>query len=762
MKVKFDKLNRYETPGFVVCNPGSIYKDGTLTRVVGVLPYTSDEEIEFNFNTTSTLSFRTYKIAQDGSPEKRYSANIYRSLQNRRLIFVDDIGYFIITDVQEGYSDGLTYKDITASSCEIEIQNKSLTFIADDTYRFIDLFERIVSTLPKWTIGYVDPDLAGRYRTFVDIDSTLNTLAFMMENMQDAYECIFVFDTIFRTISVYGRENYVNRTDIFLSKKDLINTLEIVENSDEHYTALSVFGEDELTISSINPLGTTTIYNFNCYLDWMSDKLRERVISWDKLVNSYLDPYYAFSVDYYNKYSECSKCQNDIDRIGIQIDMYTRCRDNIIAESSTDKVNEFNDAITNNGGEAIDISNSIEEMIVEIDKLSDEAKKKLSDQKTLLSNLQSDLDAARAKMTAIHEEVKITNYFSPEEYDELYDYIYEGIYNDEYVTTTDIMTTEEKMSQMRELYNRARHVLDTTAFPDQEFSIDVEDFIFIKEFQRWSEQLETGCLINVELDDGDVAELFLTVIRLNWEDKSLSLTFGSRFNKLDPQSLFNNVLGNIQKSSNTINYIKDIIYPVKSGKLDELEDSLNNSKFLAINDVLMSSNGEVLIDGTGYTGKKRTDSDDSFLPEQLKVTSNSIVLTDDGWRTRRPAIGYIKTTNGQEKYGIIGEAIIGNIAVGECLSISFKNDNNVVETLVNTNEDLSSKITELNSFVNNNSEDIEMLERKIGDIGDQTVLSLLTSIRSDFTNEVFKINKSIGLNASAIEALKAQIEDLQK
>lgn len=753
MRVKFDSLNRYEVPGFVLCNPGSVYRDGSLTRVIGPIVQTSDEEVEFNFNSTSTLSFRSTKVRRDGSPEKEYASGIYSSLQNRRLIFVEDIGYFIITDVDEGYENGISYKDVTASSCEIEIQNKSLMYIEDGTYLFLDLFEDIVSTLPKWTIYYIDSVVADRYRTFEDVDTTLNTFAFMMEEMQEAYECIFTFDTINRTISVYDKNNYIVRTDIHLTQRDLINTFNAVENSDELYTALSVFGDNEVTISSVNPLGTTTIYNFDCYLDWMSDSLREKVIRWSNLVESYCEPYYDMNVSYYDTLTEHSNCSAEIDKLTSQLELYRRLRDNVVAESSGDKVQDFNEAIQTNGGKPVDISDSVQEILQSIDRLILNTDGSINSKKELLNGLQQKMDDAKNSMMKIHNEVSISNFFTQEEYDELYDYIYEGIYTDDYITTTDIMTNTEKLEQMRELYNRSKKSLKLASFPSQEFSVDVEDFVFSKSFQRWSEQLETGSLINVELDNGEMAELFLITILLNWEDKTLSLTFGNRFNRFDPQALFNNVLGDVQRSSNTINYIKEIIYPVKGGKLDQLEGEIQNTRILAINDVLTSHNGEILIDGTGYTGKKKS-SESGYEKEQFKLTSNSIVLTDDAWNTRRTILGNIPTPKGDLEYGLNAGVLAGQMTIGDYLKVCDSNGNDMFEyfedTISSLEEDCARHFSDI-------SEEFLSLNSTIGNVASGTNI---VQMIEDSMYDDSALSQRVSANTAAIAGLEEMIKEL--
>jgi hypothetical protein len=154
------------------------------------------------------------------------------------------------------------------------------------------------------------------------------------------------------------------------------------------------------------------------------------------------------------------------------------------------------------------------------------------------------------------------------------------------------------------LYDRTEEQLKRVAYPTQEFSLDVENFIFVKEFEKWSEQLETGCLINVEVDDNDVAALFLTAFTVNYEDKKLTMTFGNRYNRFDPKALFDKVLGNISRTANTLSYISDTIYPIKSGEFNQMKEALETSRTLTKNAVLSSDNEQVIIDDTGYTGRR--------------------------------------------------------------------------------------------------------------------------------------------------------------
>lgn len=676
MIVRYSTLRNLEIPKFTLCSPGSVYNNGLLSKVVGILVDHEAEEIVFNFNSTSELNLRVNRVTREDADDNAHTYRLYKSIQNRRLIFVEDIGYFMITSIDDGYDGTLHYKDIKAQSVDIEISQKMIPYIANGTYRFKSdetgtnkgILETIVETLPLWTIGYVDDSVASKWRTFEDVDTSLNCLAFLLENVQDAYECIVIFDCINRTINVYAQDNYVQQTNIHITKEDLINSLDITENADDLYTAISVLGDENVTISAINPLGTNVIYNFDYYLSWMSDGLGAKVKAWQDAIAEQMEEYYKLNLQYYEQLALAANLQLEFEKLAAQLKMYNRCRDNIVAESDTTLVGNYNTVIIENGGTAITVYEEIADTLACIDNLIDECESQQDNVTAELDKVNVYLVMYKTDITKIQQALSITDYFTEEEYTELCHYIFEGSYTDEYVTITDIMTYEEKFTQMKILYDRAKGRLERVSQPTQEFSVDVENFIFIKEFAQWSEQLETGCLINVELDTNDIALLFLSNITINYDDHSLSMTFGNRFNKFDPKSLFDNMLGDISKSANTLNFIKEILYPIKNGEFNSMKEALQTSRNLTMSAVLSSTNEEVLIDGSGYTSRKLLD-DGTYDPRQVKITGRTLVFTDDAWDTCKAAIGELILGDGSVAYGVNAETIIGDLIVGHNLVI---------------------------------------------------------------------------------------------
>lgn len=750
MIVRYSSLNRLEKPLFTLCNPGSVYTNGMVNKVVGMLVDTEAEEIVFNFNATSEFNLRVNRITRDDPAENAHVYSVYKAVQNRRLIFVDDIGYFMITNIEDGFDGYNHYKDVTAKSVDAEIAQKMVPFIENGTYRFSSdktgtnkgLLETVVETLPLWTIEYVDDVVAERWRTFEDVDTSINCLAFMLQNMQDAYECIFVFNNITRTISVYDQANYVRQTNIHITKEDLINSLDITENADDLFTAVSVLGDDNVTIAAINPLGTNVIYDFTYYLSWMSDSLSEKVVAWQKAIDAEKESYYNLNLGYFKKMTEASNLEMEIQKLDTQITMYNRCRNNIVAENSTDLVGSYNEAIAEAGGEQITIQDSIEETLAVIDNLIAECESNKENNQAIREAKLAELETTKAQVDAIREKLKITSYFTEDEYTELCHYIFEGSYSDDYVVITDIMSYDDKFAQMKILYDRAVSQLQRASQPTQEFSVDVENFIFIKEFEEWSEQLETGCLINVELEVNDIAALFLSNMTINYDDHTLKMTFGNRFNKFDPKSLYDDVLGKITKSANTLAYIKEILYPIKSGEFNSMKEALQTSRNLTMGQALASTGEEVVIDGSGYTGRKLLESG-VYDPRQVKLTGKNLVFTDDAWESCKVAIGELLFGDKESAYGINAEIIIGDIILGNNLRI-LNNDGNDAFTVMD--DKIEAAIGDVNDEITKIKQTNNEISITIQELADRGVSEVTTTTGFTFNAEgltIYETGKDI-------------------
>lgn len=709
MIARFDSFNRYETPTIMLCGADSEYKNGVVTSVLGYLTDISDEELVLNFSTTSELNFRAYRIVRDDDGSNATMLDLYDKLKNRRLLFVEDVGYFAITNIDEQFSDGMSYKDITATSCEVEFENRKVPFIGktiesededgktevDYTYAFTDLLDLLVGSVPKWTydINDIDTAVINKSRTFEDVDDDENILAFMQKEVQEAYECIFDFDIINRMVSVYDQNDFAKETNIHLTKDDLITELDITENSDDLYTALTVFGDsDDITINGVNPLGTNAIYNFDYYLPWMSPALRSKLESWKEDVKAGEKVIQEKASDYVTKKQAYLDQQLEIERLDQLIQLYSKAESNIrvalmsvpakaegsedVEQAKTDKakeiISEYNKEITRIFGEDRP-EYRIDDTIIDIENNSisipkEQAEADLAEAKSQLDSLKSEVDVYDDEFNALAKQLKLQTYLGDDLFIELANYVYEGSYSDPYITVTDKMTQAEIFDQSLTLYNRAKAQLSKISAPTQKFDVDTESFIFAKEFLPWSEQLNTGTCVNVELEEGDIASLFLTTITVNFYDKTLKLTFGNRLKRNDPKALYEDILGNVRKTANSLSFLNEVVSPVRVGLLDDFALQLQNSRNLTMRNALAADNQSFSMDNFGITGSSLND-EGGLGPYQIKITNESIVFTTDGWKTCSTALGrffYTDPEDGKDKssYGVNAEVVAGAKILG--------------------------------------------------------------------------------------------------
>lgn len=858
-----------ELPTFTLCYPGATYSNGILSNVIGNLSVTSDEELSVNFNSLSELSLRAYmtndSIVSTEDPEQIWKyEDIYKKINSKLLIFVNGIGFFQITECETVFSDGIDYKDIKAESCETEFQNKALPYIEDNTYNFSALLITLLSQMPLWCVGAIDSAVANKYRYFEDVSTDGNILSFMLEDMQDAYECIFLFDIINRVINVYDQNNYVVQTDIHLSRESLIQSLNVTYNSDDLYTAIRVDGDDDIYISPVNPLGNNMLYDFSYYLSWMSDDLRTKVADWQTVVDNYskapdvilsagddypenptegeivffrgdLDhgdfgyaeqwytdtdwvgielPYYCLNLVYYQYLEKRTNANAEVSKLETQIDLYKRCRDNIVAESGmpanklgysvggtsvvqlTNMITNYSTYIVSNGGDSIPIKRSyidslsvtdntaqttytavgdegeeitalyvkgkdgiylrqltqvkeeasltlgtflynadtktitfysgeledetgiavfysqedstsaqseevilITDLLESIDGLLAIAENNKYTQEVLVADIQVYMDSLTNMIGAIRDSVSMSGNFTDDELAELTNYIFEGSYSDDYVVITDIMNYEEQFQQIKLLYDRAKSQLKRVCVPTEEFDVDTESFIFSEVFEEWTEQLETGCIINVETEKNFISQLFLSGFVVNYDDKKFTMKFGNRYNKFDSKSLFEDTLGKISKTSNSLDFVKEVIYPIKQGgQLDQMQKELSESRILSAGSALASTDNKIIIDETGYTGRRIIE-DGEYDPEQIKIVNNQIVLTDDAWKSCKVAIGKMTLGDDDSVYGVNAEVLMGDLIVGKSLKIVQEDeDGNLTDVFTVINNNITAAVDEIHAI----------------------------------------------------------------
>ena len=203
-----------------------------------------------------------------------------------------------LSDIDQSNNGFVKIKNITAYSFEAVLANKKISSFSG-TYNIYDsenfnnsLIDIILSYVPGWSLQYVDDSLLNTVRTFDETD--INIYEFLMTTVEESYQCVFSFDIINSSVSIYSIDNATLSTDIYISFDNLIEQIDIKTITEEMATALTVTGSGDLSINQVNPLGGDKIYNFGYYktLTWMSQDLINALTNWERAID-YYQPIYA-------------------------------------------------------------------------------------------------------------------------------------------------------------------------------------------------------------------------------------------------------------------------------------------------------------------------------------------------------------------------------------------------------------------------------------------------------------------------------------
>jgi hypothetical protein len=649
MQILFDKYNLYEIPSFILCNPdmSEIYSLGGI----------SDRRYRPRYNALSELSFvAPYKV--DGVVSDYYSSLVYR-----RLVLLEGIGYFMITHVEE-IDDGIVReKEVTCQSIEVESNLKRLTDFKG-TYQFYDIISpsatllgTILTYLPGWTIGDIDTELTTLFRTFDVSDTSIYN--FLTTTVEDTYQCVFVFDSLLKTISAHTVGNAITATDIYLSHDNVIENLKINEISDEICTALTVRGGGNLSIAQVNPLGTDILYNFTYFktTSWMSQSLIDAITAWEVKVLA--------------KQQEYADLLTDL----------REANENLITlESELVDLNSDMSALVGVQGariqQGIDYSDINVQIVVKQAEIDSKQAEINSINFTIGIADEAGIYPAgsiMAQLVDINTYVSFDSNFTTIQKNELSAFELGNTYTNENFIQTDIMTQTEIQDQAQALYDQAVDILAKVSIPRYEFSVDAVNFVFLKEFQNFITQLELGSSVTLELAENSYIYPVLLGINLNYDDPTdFSLIFGNRLRLDDSSYTFSDLFGQTINQGITTSFNSEQWGSWNTNYKDDVSTFITSALDASKNAVISGSMQDVIINQNGLRGRSAIGSG-LYSPEQVWLINNMLAFTDDNWTSAKLALGKISTSSGSA-FGLAGQVIVGNIIAGNNLTITNQNN----------------------------------------------------------------------------------------
>lgn len=313
MEVTKNGLNQVNIPEFILTKANG--------ERLGVLQCTKKTYTK-HFDSPDEITFTTY-LEYDGEVNP-----YYEQIKNMQYIEAATIGRFVIIDVDEHTEDtNYAYKDVICKDISVLLGQRYLdTFTINygttesiDGVKFYSMADKEHSLLhlvvcelfPAWSFGHIDEELMTKERSF-EVQKN-DVYSFLMNDMAEAFECKFTFDTFNYQINAYANENVGKNTNIHVSYNNLIKNTDISCSTDDIKTCMVLTGDDDLTIREI-ARGNDRIYNlewfnsteywsqslYDAYNAWMT-LTYDTPVNWSYLRDGLNDPdgnkYFVFNND---------------------------------------------------------------------------------------------------------------------------------------------------------------------------------------------------------------------------------------------------------------------------------------------------------------------------------------------------------------------------------------------------------------------------------------------------------------------------------
>ena len=236
----------------------------------------------------------------------------------------------------------------------------------------------------------------------------------------------------------------------------------------------------------------------------------------------------------------------------------------------------------------------------------------------------------------------------------------------------------ERRSISWELYEYGLSVARRLAYPSYTFSIDSANFFALDDFEYFKNNIELGQNVYAQINDGTVLEPIFVGAHLDFDalDK-LELQFSDSYVSGDSEFRLVDLLNKSVSMGKNVD-VSRYIYSsfVDTGASTGIKDFMTSALDTSKNAILSSTNQAISWDGAGLRLRKYANqAHTAFDNEQVWMSNNSIMMTDDGWATAKMAIGKFRDANAGNVWGIVAPAIVGTILAGENLIIeSAKKD----------------------------------------------------------------------------------------
>lgn len=279
---------------FIIQDPDSNYgeKDTKQISCFSSEYETAQKYLENFYINTGEINSREveYQAQREGVSYTFNPDSIYR----RTTTWNENVSYYVIKKqntsggqfydayVQKGFTNEADFRAYLADGNQVYVKNfENVRFYNRGTPE-LSLLHIIFEKIPEWKIGEVDVSLWRKERKFSE--ERVAVYDFLMNDLADKFNCVIEWDTIKNEVNFYEEaEDGIEKngevqtrfdTDVYISRENLANEINIKYSVDDIKTKLKVMGSDTLNIRDVN-IGNDSIMDLSYYhtKEWMGEDL---------------------------------------------------------------------------------------------------------------------------------------------------------------------------------------------------------------------------------------------------------------------------------------------------------------------------------------------------------------------------------------------------------------------------------------------------------------------------------------------------------
>ncbi len=595
-----------------------IYAVDKLKRNVS---FVSSDELTFDVS--------LYRMDSEGEMVRN---ELFDAIKEDLQICMNDVQYFVIKTCDVKADTGeVPVKQVECFSYEYTLGNKVIEDYNVKSRFLWDIhgskdekdlhmgFLNYVEEKTGWRVDYVSPKVLNKQR---ELKYTNRSVLDCIYDSAEVFNCVFQFDTVNRGISAYDISEIGGNQGIVISDKNFIDSIVQKINTEDLKTRLYFYGEDNTDFRKYNPMGKSYLDNVTFYrqFGYLSDELCKALDEKNEAIKSIEEEYKAilFNVKEINKtIKELSakkiEAKNGFERTLKQID------------SAIASVGSLNGPIELDSH--VKKSEELKNKVVEIENMLSEAKELKSKQEQRLSELA--------------DRVSDDKFFTPElmrEYDE---FIKEDVQGDN--------SFGHEMED--QLYDYCKEILDKISYPTISFDVDLESFRKISNFKEPLSKMKAGDMVYLECEDLNIqAEVRVLSFDLDYEDHSVSVSFGNKFKSNSSEMYLTELLDDLKSTSSSVS-LSEFYWNRGIEQYSRISKHLDDNLDLAKRSIVTANGQKPILDDRGLWLYKQNP-DGSIDNNQIRAVHNVIALTTDNWKTVTTAI------TGE---GINAEAVTGRL-----------------------------------------------------------------------------------------------------